>query len=55
MAYSKSGKIIKETNNQPQGRAGSKVKEIPGPARGKTSGNPTKGGGINRATKGKMA
>jgi len=46
-----------ERNNHPQGRSGGKVRTIPGPAVGKSggrkSGNPTKGGGIYRPTKGK--
>ena len=41
-----------ETNNQPQGRSGGKVKRINGPAVGKTSNpNPTKNGGIYGNTK----
>lgn len=44
---------MKETSNQPQGRSGSKVGMKPGPATGRGQGNPTSGGGINRATKGK--
>ena len=43
----------KEVNNYKQGKSGSKVKRVSGPAVGSTSGNKTKGGGINRATKGK--
>ena len=31
----------KEINNQKQGKSGAKVKIIPGPAVGRTSGNPT--------------
>lgn len=42
----------KEINNHSQGRDGAKVKVIPGPAKGKTSGNPTQKGGIFRPTKG---
>lgn len=43
-----------EVSNQSGGRTGSKVKTKPGPARsdGKIRSNPTKSGGINRATKG---
>ena len=44
----------KEQNNQKQGKSGAKVKQVNGPARGKTSGNATKSGGIFRPTKGKM-
>lgn len=51
-----SGNIpLKEHNNHKQGRTGSKVDSFEGPAvggAGKHS-NPTMGGGINRATKGK--
>lgn len=42
-----------EKNNYPQGRSGSKVKIINGPAVGSTSGNPTKGGGVMQKTRGK--
>lgn len=44
---------MKEKNTHKQGRSGSKVKEIAGPAnKGKDLGkNPTKKGGIHRATK----
>ena len=43
---------VKETNNYKQGRSGSKVKTIPGPAKGKRGVvNPTKGGGIYRKPK----
>ena len=43
-----------ETNNYKQGRSGSKVEMKGGPAKGNSgTPNPTKGGGINRATQGK--
>lgn len=42
-----------ETNNYPQGRSGSKVRIISGPAVGNTSGNATKSGGIMEPTKGR--
>lgn len=45
----------RETNNHPQGRSGSKVKKISGPAVGNASGNATKKGGIMEGTKGKKA
>jgi hypothetical protein len=38
----------KEKTNQPQGRSGGGTMKL-----GMKGGNPTKGGGINRATKGK--
>ncbi len=41
-----------ETNNHKQGRSGGKCKILAGPASGAKAGNPTSGGGINRATKG---
>jgi len=43
---------LKETNNQSGGRSGGRAKELPGPAKSPKQ-NPTKGGGIFRATKGK--
>lgn len=43
-----------EINNHPQGRKGGKVKQISGPAVGRTSGNKTKKGGIMKPTSGKM-
>ncbi len=44
---------IKETNNQNQGRGSGQVAKKPGPANGGSkAGNPTKGGGVFRATKG---
>lgn len=43
---------LKETNNFKQGRSDSKCKVVMGPAAGQKPGNPTSGGGINRATKG---
>lgn len=43
---------LKETNNFKQGRSDSKCKITMGPAAGQKPGNPTSGGGINRATKG---
>lgn len=42
---------MKESNTQPQGRSGSKVPITSGPTKS-VKHNPTKGGGINRATKG---
>ncbi len=42
----------KEANNHPQGRSGSKV-PIRSGIIGRPHQNPTTGGGINRATKGK--
>ncbi len=42
----------KETNNQSQGRSGAETKKIGGVV-GSVKHNPTQGGGINRATKGK--
>lgn len=44
-----------EINSQKQGRSNSKVKMVSGPAVGSTSGNKTKGGGINRSTKGRKS
>lgn len=44
---------FREVNNHKQGRTGSKVKIISGPAVGRTSGNPTKRGGVMTPTKGK--
>lgn len=41
----------KEKNTQPQGRSGGKVSMKTGPVK-QASGNPTKGGGIHRPTKG---
>ena len=47
------GKVpLKERNNHSQGRSGGGTPMKSGPAVGKTSGNATKGGGINRPTKG---
>lgn len=43
----------KEINNHKQGRMGSKVPQKIGPAVGKSSGNPTKKGGVMQPTKGK--
>ena len=44
----------KEQNNQKQGKSGAKVKIVKGPAAGNRGiVNPTKSGGIFRATKGK--
>ena len=40
-----------DTNNYQQGRSGSKSPSLPGPAK-RVKNNATKGGGINRATKG---
>lgn len=42
----------REITNQGQGKSGSGTMKKPGPV-GRTSGNPTKGGGIYRPTKGK--
>jgi len=45
----------REINSQKQGKTGGKVPIKPGPAKGNRGHvNPTKGGGINRPTKGKM-
>lgn len=44
----------KESNNQSQGRSGGDTKKLPGPVRS-VAHNPTKGGGINRATQGRGA
>ena len=41
-----------EKTNHNEGRSGSKCKVVDGPAAGAKKGNPTMGGGINRATKG---
>lgn len=41
-----------EKNNHKEGRSDSKCKVVSGPAAGMKKGNPTTGGGINRATKG---
>lgn len=46
---------MKEHNNHKQGRSGSGTKQIPGPAKGRTSGNKTKGGGVTKPTRGKLA
>jgi hypothetical protein len=43
---------IKEENHQPEGRTGGKNLIKMGPAASSKAGNPTSGGGINRATKG---
>lgn len=40
----------KEINNQPQGRTGGDTPKKMGPAVGKVRTNPTRSGGINRAT-----
>jgi len=45
--------LMKERNNQKQGRSGSKVKTVSGPVKS-ASGNATKKGGVFRPTKGKM-
>ena len=45
-----------ETNSQKGAKSGGKVPVKPGPAKGRRGHvNPTKSGGINRPTKGKMA
>ena len=44
----------KEKNNYNQGKSGSKVKTLKGPAVGSTSGNQIKGGGITEPTRGKF-
>ena len=45
----------KEQNSQKGGRGSdTKAKTIPGPAKGKTSGNGTKGGGVCKPTSGKL-
>lgn len=41
---------LRETNNYKQGRSGAATPMKTGPAVGRTSGNQTKSGGINRAT-----
>lgn len=41
---------LRETNNYVQGKSGGATPMKTGPAVGKTSGNSTKGGGINRST-----
>jgi len=41
----------KEISNQSGGRTGAGTPKKSGPAVGKTSGNPTSSGGINRSTK----
>ena len=48
----KKGHVDYEKNTYPQGKSGSKVKTKNGPAVPGNPGNPTKSGGINRATKG---
>ena len=53
MAQPASRVPLKEINNHPQGRRGSKVKTVSGPAVGHASGNPTKRGGIMQPTRGK--
>jgi len=56
MPRATSGNIpLKEHNNHMQGRTGSATEKFEGPAVGRQNKrmNPTKGGGINRATKGK--
>ncbi len=54
MAGQSAGKVAyRETNNQRGGKgAGAATKKVNGPAVGRGRGNPTKGGGIYRATKG---
>ena len=48
------GDVMKEKNNHMQGRSGSGTKMNKGPAYGgSTRGNKLRGGGINRALKGK--
>lgn len=44
---------LREINNQNQGKSGSKVKCVRGPATGRTKGNATKSGGIMQPTRGK--
>lgn len=46
------GVPLKEQNNYKEGRSGGQVPITKGPAVGHTSGNETKGGGINRAAQG---
>lgn len=41
---------LKETNNYDGGKSGAETPKKVGPAVGKTSGNQTRSGGINRAT-----
>jgi len=45
--------VRKEQSNQEQGKTGSATRKKMGPAASHNAGNPTHGGGINRATKGK--
>jgi len=45
---------MKEKSNQPQGRSGSATPTRKGPATGRAKGNPTKGGGVTQATRGKF-
>ncbi len=54
MAGQSAGKVAyKETSNQSGGRgSGAATKKVSGPAVGHSKTNPTKGGGIHRATKG---
>ena len=44
---------VKESNNQKGGKSGSGTRQVSGPAASSIKSNPTKGGGINRATKGR--
>jgi len=53
MAQNVSKVPYRETNNHKQGKTGSKVKTVNGPANGHASGNPTKGGGVMQPTRGK--
>lgn len=55
MARAMKDVLLREINNHKQGRSGSKVKTINGPATGQTSGNATKGGGVMQKTRGKKA
>lgn len=49
MAQQASRTPFMEQNNHKQGRSGGKVKQMPGPAKGRRGKvNPTKGGGIFR-------
>lgn len=53
MAVNVSKVRVRETNNYKQGKTGSKVKRVSGPAVGHSSSNPTKKGGVMQPTRGK--
>lgn len=44
----------KETSNQSGGKSGAKVPMKSGPAVGRAKGNPIKGGGVTKPTRGKL-